>query len=117
MLAAASWTDSMTPLARETCEVVIRVRAKDRRGSPTEEQLQQQLRDLRKQGYEVDLYIRGCWRKLGGKPRSLPETFMQSWRVSGGLLHADCELASGQWVPAPKYQPRPEIVLRGVRMR
>lgn len=128
MLAAASWTDSMTsPLARETCEVVIRIGVRKRRTgqkgtkwvSP-EEQVERTLRMLRKQKYEVEFFIRGAWRRNnGGRLLVIGETLVEHWRVddSGVKVLDQLALPSGDWLPAIHHEPPPEIVLRGVRMR
>ena len=128
MLAADTWDQSVTaPLARETCEVVIRIGVRKRRVNQKgpkwispEEQVKETLRVLRQQKYEVEFFIRGTWmRKNGGRLLVIGETLVEHWRVdpSGVKVLDELALPSGDWLPAIHHEPPPEIVLRGVRMR
>lgn len=111
---------------RDTCEVVIRIGPRRRKGrgiweSP-EDSLQRVLKSMRRQGYEVDLYVRGTWmRKHGGRMAVLGETLAGRWRAGDdgltitGELATDLVLPAGDWRPAVHYTPPPELVLRGVR--
>lgn len=104
-------------VALESCEVVIRVRGNLRCGEPRAEQrLEEALRRLRKERYEVDLYLRGTWRRAGSfRPTVLTETRMDTWRMIGAYLQADSSLAPGRWIACSTRKPWPEIVLRGTR--
>src|SRR5688572_29897789 len=107
----------MHALALDTCEVVIRVYCRrGGRGLTADQQLETALRDLRKLRHDVDLYIRGTWRRNGGycKPRALPETLLEGWKLFGGCVDADSK-EGGLWYPCPTRKPWPEIVVRGVR--
>lgn len=108
-------TPPRAPIALQT-EVVIRIRSEcgGRRGVTAGEQLRLELQRLRAEGYEIDLYIRGTWRRSGGYQRAkeMPETFLGHWRLCDTEL---ITLGTGQLNPCPKRKPHPEIVLRGVR--
>ncbi len=108
----------------ETIEVVIRVGlvlATPRKSSTSvDARLDSALRYLRRERYEVDLYIRGTWRRrgryAGRKTLVLPETLVQTWKHGGGLIHCgEGAFQSAQISPLPRRNPPPEIVLRGVR--
>lgn len=102
-------------------EVVIRIRPRPasgkRRHLTAEWQLGQELKAMRRQGYEVDIYLRGTWiRANGATPTVFPETLVKSWRVVGDELQGVEEsLPKGDWVAMPTRNPPPELVLRGVR--
>lgn len=109
----------MPGVAVDACEVVIRIgvrRRREGRGwvSP-ESELQSALRLMRMQGYEVDLYIRGTWRRGNGRLVVMPETLWEQWRMVGATLQGTPVLPKGDWLPGIHHQPPPEIVLRGVR--
>jgi hypothetical protein len=108
-------------MIEEHREVVIRVRsvpaASNRRRHLTAEyQLGQELKAMRRQGYEVDLFIRGTWRRKNRTWEVIAETRCEGWRLVGDELHGtENMLPPGDWEAMPSRTPPPELVLRGVR--
>lgn len=106
------------PHLAPTCEVVIRIYSRrGGRGLTADQQLEAALRSLREQRYEVDIYIRGTWRRSGGywKPMTVTERHLDGWRLINGQLEAKSAEHVGEWYPCPTRKPWPEIVVRGVR--
>ena len=105
---------------RDEWEIVIRVgirrRSKGRQWITAELELIDALQLMRRKGYEVDLYIRGTWRRQnGGRMSVIPETLWPNWRTQDGAIQGTPVLPCGDWLPAVGRRPGPEIVLRGVR--
>lgn len=106
----------------ETTEVVITIglRSPLHRWATVEtpeSRLKKELERLRKERYEVDLFVRGSWRRRWGRRHVVVfvETLWPDWRLNGADLVGGVILPSGTWMPATGKNPPPEIVLRGVR--
>lgn len=109
-------------MTEERTELVITIGPKPastrkRWRDTAEGRLRGALERMRKERYEVDLYIRGSWRRTYGPSRAyvFPETLWETWRQVGDDLIGSVVLPSGTWQPATGKNPPPEIVLRGVR--
>lgn len=109
-------------IIEETTEVVVTIGPKPastskRYRDTAEGQLRTALEQLRKDRFEIDLYIRGSWRRMYGlrKVHVFVETKWETWRQQGDDLTGSVILPSGTWMPATGKTPPPEIVLRGVR--
>lgn len=108
-------------MMHETCEVVIRVKGNSgrRKRNDASQDLESALKSLRKNGYEVDLYIRGTWIRAGAyqRPQRIPETLLQKWSLRQGDLqcHNSSVIPGTEILPCRSRKPWPEIVLRGVK--
>jgi hypothetical protein len=91
--------------------------SEERRRSRTEHRLLEALENLRAQGFEVDIFLRGVWR-LGKCPRfyNLRDVQVPKWKKDGNQIRFECaDLPGTVYLPALKRTPPPEIVLRGTR--
>lgn len=106
-------------IVEETCERVITIGVRDRHAEAPGAKLLRELKELRDERFEIDLYLRGSWRRRWGRRQVtvFVETLLPFWRVQGGDVVSSVVLPSGTWKPAIGKTPPPEIVLRGVRKR
>lgn len=109
-------------MSEERCEVVITIGVQPastskRYRDTSEGQLRAALEKMRKDRFEVDLYIRGSWRRVHSRRTvyAFPETRWETWRQIENELVGSVVLPSGTWMPATGKDPAPQIVLRGVR--
>ncbi len=109
-------------IIEETTEVVLVIgptpaSTHKRNLATNESRLRTALAELRDNRFEVDLYLRGSWRRRYGMRKAVvfPETLWETWRQVGADLVGGIVLPSGTWMPATGRTPPPELVLRGVR--
>lgn len=101
----------------QSIEVTIPVTPANRIRS-NEERIEIELRALRRQGYEVDLYVQGSWRQKGSRQRvvKLERTPLgDEWKKGKNELVGAVRIASAVLSPAYSMVPPPQVVLRGVR--
>lgn len=99
-------------IIEETCEVVIAVESAKNK---TQAALESELKSLRRQGFEVELCLRGSWYRRGSpfrRPSLLHDLAIETWRIEEERLVTP---GTGMWIPGVRKKPPPEVVLRGIR--
>lgn len=101
----------------EVREIVIPVQTACRRKS-TQERIREGLTELRRQGYEVELRVRGSWRTRARRVLILDDAPMRHWEERDGEIRGgEAPLARGPIAPAYTFSPPPALVLHGTKLR
>ena len=91
-------------------------RYKPKQLNPVDRQLLNVLREMRRNGYEVDIYLRGTWAYGTRVNKVLNDYKLENWRLTDeGIEYNTTPGAFHTWVPMVNRRPRPEIVLKGVK--